>query len=337
MPAADRPGHPGLRFGMRNKVQPRPDARATERAADEWGVLSLDELRACGLSRRQVGLRVQTGWLHPLYRGVYAVGHARVPLHGRFLGAVKSIGKDAVLSHFGAAALWGFVEWDGRCPEVTVLRSGIARRPGIRVHCSAVLERRDVMRHEGIPVTSPPRTLIDLAAVVNEKMVRTAVRRALGLRRISIRQLVAAKRRLGPRRGSATLDRVLMSAAPTRTELEDVVLDLIVDAGFARPDVNKPLLLADRRVIPGFRWPDQRVVVEADGGAWHDNPIARQDDAERQALLEAHGERVVRVGWGEAVAKPAETLARIRSAGVTISRLGAVSSRTMGGRRPRPH
>jgi hypothetical protein len=126
-------------------------------------------------------------------------------------------------------------------------------------------------------------------------------------------------------------------AAPTRTELEDVVLDLIVDGGFARPDVNKPLLLAGRRVIPDFRWPDQHVVVEADGGAWHDNAIARQDDAERQALLEAHGERVVRVSWGQAMARPAETLARIRSAGVAISRPGAVSSRTTGGHRPRPH
>jgi hypothetical protein len=153
------------------------------------------------------------------------------------------------------------------------------------------------MRHEGIPVTSPARTLVDLAAVVNEKMLRAAVRRALGLRRVSIRHLVATRRRLGPRRGSATLDRVLTMAAPTRTELEDVVLDLIVDGGFARPDVNEPLLLAGRRVIPDFRWPDQHVVVEADGGAWHDNAIARQDDAERQALLEAHGERVVRVSW----------------------------------------
>jgi hypothetical protein len=233
--------------------------------------------------------------------------------------------------------LWCFVKWDGRHPDVTVPRGGIQRRVGIRVHRTSVLERRDVMRHEGIPITSPARTLVDLAAVVNEKMLRAAVRRALGLRRVSIRHLVATRRRLGPRRGSATLDRVLTMAAPTRTELEDVVLDLIVDGGFARPDVNKPLLLAGRRVIPDFRWPDQHVVVEADGGAWHDNAIARQDDAERQALLEAHGERVVRVIWGQAMARPAETLARIRSAGVAISRPGAVSSRTTGGHRPRPH
>jgi hypothetical protein len=171
------------------------------------------------------------------------------------------------------------------------------------------------MRHKGVPVTSPARTLVDLAAVVNEKLLRTAVRRALAHRRVSIRQLVATKRRLGPRRGTAKLDRVLATAAPTRSELEDVVLDLIVDAGFVRPDVNKPLLLAKRRVVPDFRWAEQRLVVEAESRAWHDNPIARAEDIERQMLLEAHGDLVVRVTWRQAVAKPEHTVARLAAAG----------------------
>jgi hypothetical protein len=94
------------------------------------------------------------------------------------------------------------------------------------------------------------------------------------------------------------------------------VLDLILAGGLARPDVNKPLLLAGRRVVPDFRWPQQRVVVEADGAAWHDNKTAREDDAERQALLEAHGEWVMRVTWTQAITKPAETLARLRGAGI---------------------
>jgi hypothetical protein len=278
-------------------------------------VLSLEELGQCGLNREAVRSRVRTGWLHPLYRAVYAVGHPAVPMQGRLLAAVKSVGKDAVLSHFSAAALWGFLDWDGRFPEVTVPRTGVAARDNIRVHRTARLEPEDFLRHEGIPVTSPARTLVDLAAVVSEKLLRTALWRGLAGRRLSTRQLVAAKRRLGPRRGSAKLDRVLASAAPTRSELEDVVLDFIVDAGFAQPDVNKPLLLAGRRVIPDFRWPEQRVVVEADSRKWHDNPIARKDDAERQALLEAAGEHVVRITWRQAVAKPSETAARLRASG----------------------
>jgi hypothetical protein len=163
------------------------------------------------------------------------------------LAAVKSLGPQAVLSHFSAAALWGFLDWDRRHPEVTVRRTSARRRAGIRIHRSNELERRDVMRLKGIPVTSPARTLVDLAAVANDKLLRTAVRRALARRRVSIRQLVAMRRRLGPRRGAARLDRVLQNAAPTRSELEDVLFHLIVDAGFVRPDVNKPLLLAGRR------------------------------------------------------------------------------------------
>lgn len=297
-----------------DKPHSRADVQVARRAAEESGVLDLDELRACGLSRNGVAVRVRNGWLHPLYCGVYAVGHPALTVRARWLAAVKSIGRGAALSHFSAAALWGFLDWDGRRPEVTVARTGFRSRGGIRVHCSSVLERRDVMRHEGVPVTTPARTLVDLAAVVNESMLRTAVRRALGRGRVSVRQVVEARRRLGPRRGSAGLDRVLATAAPTRSELEDVVLDLFLEAGLSSPEVNKPLLLAGRRVIPDFRWPDRHLVVEADGAAWHDNPVARKADAERQALLEAAGERVVRVTWAQAVSRPARTIARVRAA-----------------------
>jgi very-short-patch-repair endonuclease len=304
---------------MREQIafrHPSPDAEAARRAAEEWGVLSLDELRDCGLSPNQVTARVKKGWLHRIYPRAYAVGHPALPVQGRLLAAVKSVGEDAVLSHFAAAVLWEFVKWDGRYPEVTVARASATSRSGIRIHRTAVLDQRDFMRHEGIPVTTPARTLVDFAAVANYKLLRAAVRRALALHRASVRELAAVSRRLGPRRGARKLRRVLANAEPTRSELEDVVLDLIVDAGFARPEVNRPLLLAGRRVIPDFRWREQRVVVEADSRKWHDNPIARADDAERQALLEFHGEHVVRVTWIQAVSKPAKTVARLHAAGV---------------------
>jgi hypothetical protein len=303
---------------MVEQIDPRAgaDARVAHRAASEWSVLSLDELRECGLSSDQVGHRVRKGWLHRVYPAVYAVGHPRLPMEGRFLAAVKSFRGHAYLACFAAASLWKFVDWDGRHPEVLVVRAGVKRRPGIRAHRTERLELRDVIRHQGIPVTTPARTLVDLAAGGSEKLLRSAMRRALARHRVGIRQLVATRRRLGSRRGSARFDRVLRAAAPTHSELEDVVLDLIVDAGFARPEVNQPLLLAGRRVVPDFRWPDQQIVVEADGAKWHHNPIARQDDAQRQALLEAHGEEVLRVTWAQAVTRPRETIARIADAGV---------------------
>jgi len=300
----------------RDKLALRPDVCVARRAAAQWGVVSTAELRACGLSRNAISSRVRNGWLHPLHRGVYAVGHASPPLEGRFLAAVKACGAAAVLSHFAAAAIQGFVRWDGRYPEVTVLGSGRRVHRGIRVHRTAVLERPDLARHEGIPITSPARTLVDLAALLEYRPLRRAVRQAQSLRRVDIRQLTQALTRLGSRRGVSKLAKIVATGpAPTRSELEDTVFDLMLDGGLERPDVNVPLVLEGRRVVPDFRWPSQQLVVEADGAAWHDDRLSREDDAERQAVLEAHGERILRVTWDQAVSKPRQTLARIRAAG----------------------
>jgi hypothetical protein len=184
------------------------------------------------------------------------------------------------------------------------------------VHRTQTLDPQDVARHRGIPITSPARTLIDLAGSLDYRRLRRAVRHAQSFRHVEPRQLTEALTRLGPRRGSRNLRRILATGpAPTRSELEDVVLDLILGGGLEHPDVNVPLVVAGRRVVPDFRWLSQRLVVEADGAAWHDDRLSREDDAERQALLEAHGERVLRVTWKQSITRPRETLARVRAAG----------------------
>jgi hypothetical protein len=295
---------------------PRPDIRVARLAASQWGVLSVHELRALGLSDDAVAVRVRNGWLHPMHRGVYAVGHPNPPLEGRFLAAVKACGPHAVLSHFSAAALWEIVPWDGRWIEVTVRGNSHRAHGGVRVHRSRVLESWDVMRRAGIPVTSPARALLDIAATLDHRPLRRAVRQAQSLKRVNVRQLIEAMHRAGRRRGVQNLARIIATGpAPTRSELEDVVLELILRGGLAHPDVNVALVQGGRRVVPDFRWPERRLVVEADGAAWHDNKLAREDDAERQAVLEAHGERVLRVTWRQAVACPNETLTRLRVAG----------------------
>ena len=265
-------------------------------------------------------VRVRSGRLHQLHRGVYAVGHVDLSLEGRFLAAVKACGPGAVLSHYSAAALWGFVEWDDRFPEVTVLGTSTRSHRGVRVHRTSLLERSDIFRHRGIAMTSPAWTLMDLASALDYRRLRRATRQAQSLRRVSIPQLVDILGRLGARRGSRNLARIVATGpAPTRSELEDAVLDLMLRGGLAHPQVNEALRLSGRRVVPDFRWPEQRLVIEADGAAWHDNKLAREDDAERQALLEAHGDRVLRVTWDQAIARPGQTLARIRAAGAPLA------------------
>jgi hypothetical protein len=298
------------RYGR--NVDARPDVQLARLAAEQWGVLTLDELVRCGLSYKTVEDRVRRGHLHRLHRGVYAVGHPNLPLQGRFLAAVKACGPGAVLSHFSAAALYELVRWDDRYPEVTTPTP--RRHPGIRAHRSSMLDVHQTTRHKGIAVTTPARTLVDLAAAFEYGALRRAVRQAQRL--TTVRQILETLDRLGPRRGCSKLTKILATGpAPTRSELEDTVLELLLNAGFAHPDVNVPLTLGGRRIIPDFRWPAQRLVIEADGAEWHDNRLAREDDAERQAILEAHGERVLRVTWSQAITRRAETLERIRAAG----------------------
>jgi len=232
------------------------------------------------------------------------------------MAAVKAC-RPCLLSFYSASSLHRYTSWEeSRPPEVTVLGSSHRAQPGIRIHRTLRLDQCDTARVAGIPVTSPARTLLDLASILPYKGLRRAVGQAQSLRTVTIGQLGEVLARLAPCRGSANLaELVARGPAPTRSELEEVVLALILSGGFLKPDVNKPLWLSGRKVVPDFRYPEQRLVIEADGAAWHDNKLAREDDAERQAFLEAHGETVLRVTWDQAIAAQAQTLTRIGNAG----------------------
>jgi very-short-patch-repair endonuclease len=285
-------------------------------AAEEHGVLSLRELRGCGLDDDAVGVRTRRAGLHRVHHGVYAVGHPGLTREGRFLAAVKACGEGAALSHFSAAAHYGLLDWEERHPEVTVATSRPRRHPGVRVHRTVKLHPADARSHGGIPCTSPARTIADLASYLSYNALRRAVRQGQSMGLVGLKDLLRTMNRLGPRRGCRRLRRVLAEGhVPARSVLEDMVLDLIMAGGFEKPEVNRPLWIDGRRLIPDFRWPAQRIIVEADSRRWHDNPTARGHDAERQALLEARGERVLRVTWVQAVSKQAETVRRLSAAG----------------------
>jgi very-short-patch-repair endonuclease len=281
-------------------------------------VLSLDELFACGLTKDGVARREARGLLHRVHRGVYAVGHPGLTREGFWLAAVKACGPGALLCRHAAGMHYGFLTFEDRRPHVVATAK--RRVDGVRTYWTRDLCELDWRRHGGIPVTTPERTLLDLAATLPDLALRRAMSRAQSLRLTSPRQLAAILDRTNTRPGRKRYARVLAARPPaTRSELEDRVHDLILAGGFAPPEVNEPLDIAGRRLLPDFRWPEQRLVVEADGRQWHDNPQAIADDAERQALLEAHGERVIRVDWRQATVHIAQTQARIGAAGAPRS------------------
>jgi hypothetical protein len=296
---------------MRQSNDTQRDRRVARAAAECHGVLSLAELFACGLDHNAIARRCASGRLHRLYPGVYAVGHDNPPRSGHLLAAVKACGDGALLSHWSAAMHWGLLPWHERRIDVTVV-GGRRVVEGVRVHRTSTLERPDRRRHDGVPVTSPARTIVDLAGSATPKALRRATREAQGRFLASVPEILRVVERSGRKRGVRALRAIVSTGpAPTRSELEDVVLDLLLTTDLPHPDVNEPLHLDGRKVIPDFRWPDLRLVVEADGAAWHDDKLAREDDAERQALLEQHGEHVLRVTWDQAVARPAQTANRV--------------------------
>jgi len=219
------------------------------------------------------------------------------------------------VSHRSAAALPNIIRWEDRYPDVLVLGPTAPQHPRINGHRTSYPPPEHVTTWQGIPVTTAERTLLDLAAVVPEQQLRRAMRQSQFLGLTSLSSLVAILREPGPTRGRKAFARVIATgAAPTRSELEDAVLDLLLRGGFAHPLVNAPLYLSGRRIVPDFLWPEQRLVIEADG-THHDDPFERAADRERQAILEAHGYRVIRITWAQAIGRPRGTLRRCRDAG----------------------
>jgi predicted transcriptional regulator of viral defense system len=133
------------------------------------------------LGSQAITSRLRAGRLHRVHRGVYAVGCDLRTLRGRFMAAVLACPEPAFLSHLSAAALWGLLRWEERHPEVTVAGWATGRRAGLRVHRARTLDLRDVTRRDAIPVTTPARTLVDLAGMLAPRALRRGAL-AIGVR-----------------------------------------------------------------------------------------------------------------------------------------------------------
>jgi hypothetical protein len=234
------------------------------------------------------------GRLHLLHRGVYAIGCGRVRREGTWLAAVLAGGPGAVLSHRSAAAHWGLVPGDGvRVDVIVPSRNGRARRPGLAMHRPRLAPaEHECTVHEAIPVTTPARTMFDLAAVVTPTTLRKVIERSETLRLFDLRAIEQVigdhARHPNARRLVRALD--LADPAPTHEGLERSFLDLCRSHGLPRPEVN--VLVAGLEV--DFLWRSAGLVVETDGFATHGTRAAFERDRERDALMARIGLRVLR-------------------------------------------
>lgn len=255
--------------------------------------------------------RLESGRLHRLHPGVYAVGHAALSTEGRYLAAVCAGGPDAALSHRSAAACWGLLRVQPRAAvDVTTARRSRKPAPGVLLHRTRRLAGEEVTRRAGVPVTSVARTVLDLADCVTLHELERCVHEAAVLRILAPAELTAVLARANGRRRLATLRALLEEPpAPTRSALEDRFLALCRDAGLPSPEAG--VRLAGMEV--DFLWPSHRLVVEVDGFAFHGTRAAFERDRRRDAALARAGHRVARFSWRQVTASAEEVSTTVRA------------------------
>jgi very-short-patch-repair endonuclease len=271
----------------------------------QHGVVSVTQLRRLGVDRGAVAWRLKIGRLHPVHRGVYAVGHARVEWKGRLWAAV--LAKCGAVSHRSGAAVWDCMAISGGRIEVTTFRRAESTSK-ILVHRSRTLRPEDVVRLDGLPVTSPTRTIQDLAQVLPRHRLERVLHRAEHLRILDAARLATPT----PGRRSRALRRGLQSleqADPqlTRSAAEEAMLALCDHANLPRPEVNPHLL----GYIPDFLWREQRLIAEIDGKRTHLTPAAFESDRARDARFLVAGYRTVRFTYRQLIHEPATVAATI--------------------------
>jgi very-short-patch-repair endonuclease len=278
-------------------------------ARGQHGVIAWCQIQRAGLSPGWVSHRVANGWLQRLHRGVYLVGPLEVQ-HSHAMAATLAVGADALLSHYPAAVVGGFRPPRPGPMEVTVPGRERRTREGIRVH-GAQLHPDDATRYQGIPVTSPARTLLDLAATVTAHELARAVEEAQVQRRVSVHSLNEQFERYPRHRGTAAM-REAIRADPklTRSEAERRLLELIRKARLPEPDTNQRI--AGWEV--DFVWRAQRLVVEVDGYAFHSVRSSFERDRRKDAELMRQGWRVIRITWAQIVGEPEVVLATLAQA-----------------------
>ena len=274
------------------------------------GLAARTQLIAVGLTARAVDRRLVRATLHREHRGVYRVGH-RAPLpFAREMAAVLAAGRRAAVSCRSAGHLWALLPptedpVDLTCP---MRRS----RPGLKLHY-VPLERSEVTRCRGIPVTNPVRTILDLAALLRPEELERVVAEAERRRLVTLPALEAALARRPLRHGARALRTLLereTRPAFTRSEAERRLLALIRSAGLPAPDHNVTVTGSERDLV----WFEQGLVVETDGWAHHGGRAAFEADRARDAALLARGLRTMRVTWRQLADRPHEVVARLAQA-----------------------
>ncbi len=273
----------------------------------QHGVVTRGQLLAAGQTARVIDRAVDAGRLRPVFRGVYAVGHVALRREGWWMAALLACDDDATLSHRTAAAVWNLRAGPAFPIDVTTSTSHGRKHARITTHRTR-LHPLDALVIDGLRVTSPSRTIVDLAAILDGRALREAVERAQDLRRFDpedIRVTLArAPRRSGTRKLTDLIALLQPDANNARSHLERLFLALTRKAKLPKPESNHAIAGRAR----DFVWVEQRLVVETDGYRHHSTRQAQRRDHRRDRQLTALGWRPARFTYEE-IAFEAEAIA----------------------------
>jgi very-short-patch-repair endonuclease len=273
------------------------------------------QLLDLGIKRGAIDARIERGLLQAVHRGVYAYGHGSATEDGRLMAAVLASGRGAVLCRRSAARLWGILPRRDQWPEITCATSA-GTRHGITVHRGR-LAADEVGEVRGIPVTSVPRTIFDLAGMSSMRELERA------FHEVEVRELrdpLALPHLLARyprRRGAANLRILLRSRMPvgvTQNDFEELFVEFLDDYGLPRPRLNGTLPIRGRLLKPDCMWPAQRLLAELDGGAVHRTEHGFESDRQRDRILLADGWRSMRITWRQLRVERAEIAVDLREA-----------------------
>ena len=272
--------------------------------------MSHAQLIAAGISRSAVGRMIDGGFLRPVHHAVYAVGHSAPSPLADETAALLACGEHTALSHHTAAVLLKLIpERDGAI-HVTIRGKYGSRPDGVRVHRSNTLTQSEVRPVDGLPVTSPARTLIDVGQELDGWSFEHAVEEALTQKMVTERELRTAARKSRGRRGATRLVAVLDSwrePGITRSMAERRFRGLIRAAQLPAPLTNVR--------VHGYSldayWPDLGVVVEVQGYKFHSGRAAFERDSRKGAKLTAAGLTVIYVTWRQMEEEPYAVVARV--------------------------
>lgn len=285
-----------------------------EVGAAQHGVAARAQLPGRGVGPHVIDRLVRTARLIVLRRGLYQIGPLPMERAAEY-SAVLACGPEGRLSHVSAAALRRLLDNTGtrRPVEVTMPRRRRRRIEGVRIHRVRDLLPAEVTTVDGIPVTTPARTLLDIVGRLTEREVEQALAKALRLSLVTRQEMDRMLDRHPRHRGAPLLRQLLHAEGGpsfTRSEGEEKLLEITRTARLPRPELNVGVLGHE----VDFLWRSERVAAEVDGYAFHASARSFASDRQRDAELTAAGYRVLRFTWADLTDGRLTTVVRLAQA-----------------------